>query len=317
MQVNEEFRQKSISKGNNLSNIYHPIKESFSNTMIPFGWIEKYVFQYQSMLKKIADYLLNEKIWWEENTNGVVFYDIDNNDQEKTIHHFRSSTLKAESKYLDKSWEQGLQDMPNKILAFKIKVHNSDTSEIIHMKTLKHFANEENKPVCTNENKPVYTNDTLNVSLTPMGTTPNFNIYNISETDISSSHVSDTNSISSVADSISIPATGTPSQPNNILVNKILSSTPVSKKKYPTSSYQKYQRCRGCCINAKKVSLQDENNKKPTLSGLSETSRRLLQIFGENEIIFDFDKCRKNIKVGKMQFVFKNIKKLLLKWKSS
>ena len=225
--------------------------------------------------------------------------------------------MKAESKYLDKSWEQGLQDMPNKILAFKIKVHNSDTSEIIHMKTLKHFANEENKPVCTNENKPVYTNDTLNVSLTPMGTTPNFNIYNISETDISSSHVSDTNSISSVADSISIPATGIPSQPNNILVNKILSSTPVSKKKYPASSYQKYQRCRGCCINTKKVSLQNENNKKPTLSGLSETSRRLLQIFGENEIIFDFDKCRKNIKVEKMQFVFKNIKKLLLKWKSS
>ena len=99
------------------------------------------------------------------------------------------------------------------------------------MKTLKHFANEENKPV--------YTNDTLNVSLTPMDTTPNFNIYNISEIDISSSHVNDTNSISSVADSISIPATGTPSQPNNILVNKILSSTPVSKKKYPTSPYQK------------------------------------------------------------------------------
>ena len=159
MQVNEEFRQKSISKENNLSNIYHPIKESLSNTMIPFDWIEKYAFQYQSMLKRIADYLLNEKIWWEENTNGVVFYDTDNNDQEKTIHHFRSSTLKAESKYLDKSWEQCLQDMHNKIPAFKIKVHNGDTSEIIYLKTLKHFANK----VPFKENKPVYTNDTVNV----------------------------------------------------------------------------------------------------------------------------------------------------------
>ena len=55
------------------------------------------------MLKRIADYLLNEKKWWEENINGVVFYDIDNNDHEKIIHHFRSSTLKEESKYLDKS----------------------------------------------------------------------------------------------------------------------------------------------------------------------------------------------------------------------
>ena len=91
------------------------------------------------MLKRIADYLLNKKIWWEENTNGVVFHDIDNNDQKKAIHHFRSSTSKEEYKYLDKSWEQYLQDMHNKIPAFKIKVHNGDTSEIIYLKTLKRF----------------------------------------------------------------------------------------------------------------------------------------------------------------------------------
>ena len=136
LQVSEEFSQKSISKENNLSHIYHSIKESFSNTTIPFDWIEKYVFQYQSVLKRIADYLLNEKKWWEENINGVVFYDIDNNDHEKIIHHFRSSTLKEESKYLEKSWEQCLQDMHNKIPAFKIKVHNGDASEIIYLKTL-------------------------------------------------------------------------------------------------------------------------------------------------------------------------------------
>ena len=90
------------------------------------------------------------------------------------------------------------------------------------MKTLKHFANK----VPLKEN----TNNTVNVSLTMMDTTPNFNINNISEINISSSHINDTCSISSVADSISIPATGTPSQLNNILVNQILSSTPVSMK---------------------------------------------------------------------------------------
>ena len=99
----------------------------------------------------------------------------------------------------------------------------------IHVRSLKHFANE----VPLTENKLVYTNDTENVSLTPMDTTPNFNINNISEIDISSSHINDTCSISSVADSISISATGTPSQSNNILVDKILSSTPVSKKNTP------------------------------------------------------------------------------------
>ena len=205
------------------------------------------------MLKRIADYLLNEKRWWEENTNGIVFYVIDNNDQEKTIHHFRSSTLKAESKYLDKSWEQCLQDMHNKIPAFKIKVYNGDTSEIIYLKTLRHFADE----VPLKENKPVYTNDTANVSLTPMDSTPNFNIDNISEMNVSSTHINDTCSIPSVADSISTPATGTPSQSNNILVNKI-SSTPVSKKNTPPVHTRKNKGIEDVVSMRKKVSFQNE-----------------------------------------------------------
>ena len=98
--------------------------------------------------------------------------------------------MKEKSKHLDKSWEQCLQDMQNKIPAFKIKVHNGDTSEIIYLKTLKHFANE----VPIKENKPVYTNDTVNVSPTPVDTTPNLNMNNISE--ISSSHMNATCSIS-------------------------------------------------------------------------------------------------------------------------
>ena len=205
------------------------------------------------MLKRIADYLLNEKRWWEENTNGIVFYVIDNNDQEKTIHHFRSSTLKAESKYLDKSWEQCLQDMHNKIPAFKIKVYNGDTSEIIYLKTLRHFADE----VPLKENKPVYTNDTANVSLTPMDSTPNFNIDNISEMNVSSTHINDTCSIPIVADSISTPATGTPSQSNNILVNKI-SSTPVSKKNTPPVHTRKNKGIEDVVSMRKKVSFQNE-----------------------------------------------------------
>ena len=55
------------------------------------------------------------------------------------------------------------------------------------------------------------------------------------------------------------------------------------------------------------------NNKKRTLSGLSETSRRLLKIFGENEIIFEFDKCRKNIKAEKNAIYIKEYKKVVTK----
>ena len=147
-------------------------------------------------------------IWWDENTNGVVFHDIDYNDQKKAIHPFSSSTVKEECKYLDKSWKQCLQDMHNKISAFKIKVHNGDTSEMIYLKTLKRFWNE----VPLKETKPVYTNDTVNVSITPMDTTLNFNINNISEIDTSSSHINHHCSMSNLTDSIFIPATGTPSQ---------------------------------------------------------------------------------------------------------
>ena len=44
LQVNEEFRQKSFSKKNDLSYTYPPIKETFSNAMIPFAWIKNVHF---------------------------------------------------------------------------------------------------------------------------------------------------------------------------------------------------------------------------------------------------------------------------------
>ena len=206
------------------------------------------------MLNRIADYLLNEKIWWEENTNGLVFCDIGNNHHEIIIYHFRSSTLKEESKYLGKSCKQCLQDMHNKIPAFKIKVHNGDTSEIIYLKTLKHFANQ----VPLKENKPFYTNDTLNVSLMPMDTTPNFNINNISKIDKLSSHINDICCISSAVDSISISATETLSQSNNILVDKILYLTPVSKKSTPPVYTRNNKGIEDIVSRQEKVSFQNE-----------------------------------------------------------
>ena len=61
------------------------------------------------------------------------------------------------------------------------------------------------------------------------------------------------------------------------------------------------------------VSLQNEKNKTRTLSGLNETSRPLLQIFGENKIIFEFDKWRKNIKAEKNAIYIKEYKKIVAK----
>ena len=61
------------------------------------------------------------------------------------------------------------------------------------------------------------------------------------------------------------------------------------------------------------VSLQNEKNKTRTLSGLNETSRPLLQIFGENKIIFEFDKWSKNIKAEKNAIYIKEYKKIVAK----
>ena len=61
------------------------------------------------------------------------------------------------------------------------------------------------------------------------------------------------------------------------------------------------------------VRLQNEKNKMRTLNGLNETSRPLLHIFGENEIIFEFDKWRKNIKAEKNAIYIKEYKKIVAK----
>ena len=50
-----------------------------------------------------------------------------------------------------------------------------------------------------------------------------------------------------------------------------------------------------------------------TLSGSNETSHPLLHIFGENEIIFEFEKWRKNIKAEKNAIYIKEYKKIVAK----
>ena len=56
-----------------------------------------------------------------------------------------------------------------------------------------------------------------------------------------------------------------------------------------------------------------KKNKKQPLSRLSETLRQLLQIFGENEIVFEIDKCRKNIKAEKNSIYIQEYKKIVAK----
>ena len=56
-----------------------------------------------------------------------------------------------------------------------------------------------------------------------------------------------------------------------------------------------------------------KKNKMRTLSGLNETSHPLLHIFGENEIIFEFEKWRKNIKAEKNAIYIKEYKKIVAK----
>ena len=80
--------------------------------------IEKYPWEYQSMLENIADYLVEGK-WWSETNNGVVFFDLKNNDKLKKLSHFRSTSITKYNQYIASYWIKCHENL-HKIPALKI-----------------------------------------------------------------------------------------------------------------------------------------------------------------------------------------------------
>ena len=84
------------------------------NSIIPHRIIIKYQSAYQAHLERVSDFLLcGEGIWWRHVVKGVEFFDITQPNEIPTaadtlppLHHFRSHTLKSESKYLQDNWKK-------------------------------------------------------------------------------------------------------------------------------------------------------------------------------------------------------------------
>ena len=88
------FKEEKVFK-----NLYLPIKEMLTNTLIPFIWIKKYFRDYQILLENIADYLIDETQWLVEDDSGLKFLDLSEIEFSKELHHFRSSTIKPEEDF--------------------------------------------------------------------------------------------------------------------------------------------------------------------------------------------------------------------------
>ena len=125
-----------------LYNIYMPIKLQLQNSLYSYHWIKRYLFEFQCLLQRQADFLLGEHLWWTSGDDGVVFEDITDFPAISSLlmHHFRSRTIKDERDYLVSRWEECLKAMHQLIPANKIKVCDSNNKmEIVKLTTLEYF----------------------------------------------------------------------------------------------------------------------------------------------------------------------------------
>ena len=140
-QVRESFLGSNniIRDEAQISKMYEPIKLKLENSCITFEIIDKYPWEYQALLEKIADYL-EDGLFWIEVENGVLFNDITPVDSDKKIHHFRRYTVCDELQYVAICWQNCLKNFDKLIPAFKIKVQDVECNlSIVYPRTLKHY----------------------------------------------------------------------------------------------------------------------------------------------------------------------------------
>ena len=152
---------------NKISKEYENLMEMPRNTFVSFQTIEKHPFQYQCFLESIADFLLECNAYWNEISNGILFFDNipSQNISNKQIHHFRSFTVKEEATYVKECWQKCLEKADSFIPAKVIKVN--EEGEIKHLKCLNFF-----NVSCHNStpnNLETLDKSNMSISLTPLG----------------------------------------------------------------------------------------------------------------------------------------------------
>ena len=110
------------------------------NSIIPHRVIIKYPSAYQAHMERVSDFLLcGEGIWWRHIAKGVEFFDVTSQsethpeaDTLPPLHHFRSHTLKSESKYLQDNWKKCVSSAAVQIPHHAIRVFD-ETGELDHI----------------------------------------------------------------------------------------------------------------------------------------------------------------------------------------
>ena len=124
-----------------ISSSYNNIRLNLENSVISFDIIEKYPWEYQALLEKIADFLQYEGLFWHEVENGVRFSDITCVNSKKQVHHFRTYDISEELKFVEDCWKNSCLKYPNVLIpAFKIKIEDDEgIPSIIFLKTLNKY----------------------------------------------------------------------------------------------------------------------------------------------------------------------------------
>ena len=69
--------------------------------------IKKYPWAWQSHLERISDYICVQYVRWYETDKGITFRDDSRpTDSLLQLRHFRSSSIKSETKNLSKCWKK-------------------------------------------------------------------------------------------------------------------------------------------------------------------------------------------------------------------
>ena len=284
-----------------LHNLYDPIKKQHSNTIISFQWIRTYPHKYQKLLEKQSDFLLEGNLWWKETDAGIEFLDINTFDETShstsliQLFSFRSTSLKQVEEYLKSCWEK-CTSQREKIPAYQIKVFNDEGNcsiiKLYHLHKYSHLLNSNsiNETASTDQNTS--SDQTLATPITNENTIQqnnsviNENILNSSnmveernpyrqnvELDLSI-EVSNPQEFQSTIQTASTPFEVTKTkQINDITPNTTMTSKPPK-------------------------SVPDEilSIKPINCDTLSNSSKMLVKIFGETELIKQYDMNRKYLK---------------------
>lgn len=302
-QVRKKFHKPKKKTESYIHNLYLQIKNQHKNTIIPFKWLIEWPHEYQTLLQQQADFILEQNIWWNEVAEGIEFNDISNSsctDQSKLkAHHFYSYTVKDEEKYLNLCWEKCLH-VNNIIPAYKIYRYNKDGDKVTeYLQSLKRFDSMERNKITENssylslpnENQSLINDTDLSSFREPYSSSSNLSALNLTNinkipTDLpilfDNSNL--TNESNSNIDTVIIHST--PGKSVNDQEKIISTSTPITAKSKEKEIILDFVRIKN------NENIPTTNSK----TNLSNSSKKLIYVLGENELIIKYDKIRKEMK---------------------